>query len=133
MLAGLNREAKLYLNFLFQIAGKEIHNISNAGKIKTRDVGKGWAPRKTHQGLLLLLLLSRFSCVQLFATPWTLLCPWYFPGKNTGVGCRFLLQGIFPTQGLDPYLLLLLHWQVDSSPLRHLGSSTTAAFVITIH
>ena len=27
-----------------------------------------------------------------------LLRPWDFPGKNTGVGCRFLLQGIFPTQ-----------------------------------
>ena len=24
-------------------------------------------------------------------------CPWYIPGKNTGVGCHFLLQGIFPT------------------------------------
>ena len=28
-----------------------------------------------------------------------LLCWWNFPGKNTGVGCPFLLQGIFPTQG----------------------------------
>ena len=28
-----------------------------------------------------------------------LLCPWDFPGKNTGVGCQFLLQGIFLTQG----------------------------------
>ena len=28
-----------------------------------------------------------------------LLCPWDFPGKDTGVGCHFLLQGIFPTQG----------------------------------
>ena len=27
------------------------------------------------------------------------------PGKNTGVGCHFLLQGIFPTQGLNPGLL----------------------------
>ena len=27
------------------------------------------------------------------------LCPWDFPGKNTEVGCHFLLQGIFPTQG----------------------------------
>ena len=27
------------------------------------------------------------------------LCPWDFPGKDTGVGCHFLLQGIFPTQG----------------------------------
>ena len=30
--------------------------------------------------------------------PTRLLCPWDFPGKNTGVGCHFLLQGIFPTQ-----------------------------------
>ena len=30
-----------------------------------------------------------------------LLCPWDFPSKNTEVGCRALLQGIFPTQGLN--------------------------------
>jgi len=41
-----------------------------------------------------------------------------FPGKNTGVGCRFLLQEIFPTQRSN---LHLLHWQVDSLPLRHQG------------
>ena len=51
-----------------------------------------------------------------------LLCPWNFPGKNTRVGCHFLLQGIFLTQGLNLYLLCLLHWQADSLPLRHLGS-----------
>ena len=33
-----------------------------------------------------------------------LLCPWDFPGKSTGVGCHFLLQRIFPTQGLNPGL-----------------------------
>ena len=33
------------------------------------------------------------------------LCPWNSPGKNTGVGCHSLLQGIFPTQGLNPDLL----------------------------
>ena len=35
--------------------------------------------------------------------PWPtrLLCPWYFPGKNTGVGCHFLLQEIFQSQGLN--------------------------------
>ena len=32
------------------------------------------------------------------------LCPWDSPGKNTGVGCRALLQGIFPTQGSNPGL-----------------------------
>ena len=30
--------------------------------------------------------------------PIRLLCPWDFPGKNTGMDCHFLLQGIFPTQ-----------------------------------
>ena len=49
--------------------------------------------------------------------PTRLLCPWSFPGKNTGVGCCFLLQRIFLTQGLNPCFLYLLHWQTDSSPL----------------
>ena len=37
--------------------------------------------------------------------PSRLLCPWSFPGKNTGVGCHFLLQGIFLTCKLNPHLL----------------------------
>ena len=45
------------------------------------------------------------------------LCPVNFPGKNTGAGCHFPLHGLFPTQGLNPCLLPLLHWQVDSLPL----------------
>ena len=49
-----------------------------------------------------------------------LLCPWDSPDKNTGVGCHALLQGIFPTQGSNPHLHLL-HWQVSSLSLRHLG------------
>ena len=36
------------------------------------------------------------------------------PGKNTGVGCHALLQGLFLTQGLNPRLLCLLHWQAGS-------------------
>ena len=40
--------------------------------------------------------------------PTRLLCLWNFPGKNTGVGCHFLLQGIF-TQKLNLCLLHLLH------------------------
>ena len=52
-------------------------------------------------------------------------CPWDFPGKNTGVGCHFLLQGIFPTQESKPSLLCLLHWQADSLPLSHLRSPRT--------
>ena len=49
-----------------------------------------------------------------------LLCPWDFPGKNTRVGCHFLLQGIFLTLGSN---LHFLQWQVvDSLPLTHHGS-----------
>ena len=48
-----------------------------------------------------------------------------FSRQEYGSGLHFLLQGIFLTQGLNPRLLHLLHWWVDSSPLSHLGSSFT--------
>ena len=37
--------------------------------------------------------------------PARLLCPWDFPGKNTGVGFHFLLQRFFLSQGLNPHVL----------------------------
>ena len=50
-----------------------------------------------------------------------ILCPWDSPGKNTGVGCHFLLQGIFPTQGLNLGLLhyrqILYHLSHQESPI----------------
>ena len=52
-------------------------------------------------------MLASQSC-PLFVTPWKparLLCPWNSPGRNTGVGCRSLLQGIFLTQGLNTGLM----------------------------
>ena len=45
---------------------------------------------------------------------------------DTGVGWHALLQGIFLTQGSNPRLLCLLHWQVGSSPLSHQGRSMLA-------
>ena len=70
-------------------------------------------------------MLSR---VQLFETPWTValqapLSVGFFSGKNTGVGCHCLLQGIFVTQGWNLCLLDLLHWQVDSLPLAPSGKT----------
>ena len=51
------------------------------------------------------------------------------PGKNAGVGCPALLQGTFLTQGLNPCLLRLLHWQVGSLPLappgKHCGKESS--------
>ena len=71
--------------------------------------------------------LRMYCPIQLSAPPWTvstrLLCPWNFPAKNTGVGCHFLLQGIFLIQVSNVHLLHLLHWQVDSLPLSPLGST----------
>ena len=49
--------------------------------------------------------------------PARLFCPQDSPGRNTGEGCYFLLRGIFPTQGLNPRLLCLQHWQAGSLPL----------------
>ena len=46
-------------------------------------------------------------------SPARLLCPWNFPGNNTGVGCHFLLQGIYPTQESNPRLLHLRDWLVS--------------------
>ena len=43
-------------------------------------------------------------------------CAWDFPGKNIRIGCHFLFQRIFLSQGLNPCLLDLLHQQADSLP-----------------
>ena len=58
------------------------------------------------------------------ATPWAVayqvLCLWNFPGKNTGMGCHFLPQGILPTQGSNLGLLhcgqTLYHLNRQGSP-----------------
>ena len=76
-------------------------------------------------------VLSRFSHMQLFATIWTVshqaLLSMDSPGKNTGVGHHFLLQGIFLTPQLNSHLLRLLHcrqilycWATREAPKRHI-------------
>ena len=62
-----------------------------------------------------------------FATPWTIAhqapLSMEFSSQDTQKGCHFLLQGIFPIEGMNPRLSHLLQWQADSLPLCHLGSS----------
>ena len=91
-----------------------------------RAVGHDWVTNsftfKSYNFYLEICVCAQsFSCVWLFATPWTVACQaplsMEFPGKNTGVGCHFLLQGLFPTQGWNQCLLLLLNWQADCLPL----------------
>ena len=86
--------------------------------------------------LLLLLLKSLQSCPTLCyphrQQPTGLPCPWDSPGKNTEVGCHFLLQGIFPPQGSNPgppasylpapkhcFLPVGLGFQAERSPTGH--------------
>ena len=68
------------------------------------------------------------------ATPWTVAhqAPLSIdsPGKNIGVGCHLLLQGIFLTWGLNS--CLLLGWQADSLPLSHLGSPRDNLYAIKV-
>ena len=75
--------------------------------------------RQSHQVLIPKWLgIKSVLCVHVHLCPnlcdlrnCRLLCPWNSPGKNTAVGCHFLLQGIFLTQGSN---LCLLHWQADA-------------------
>ena len=65
------------------------------------------------------------SCVGHSATPRTepirLLCPWDSPGKSTGVGCHFLLQGIFPTQDFQ-MALAVKKSPANAGDIRDVGS-----------
>ena len=61
-----------------------------------------------------MVVVDLLSCVQLLRphglVAYQALCPWDSPGKNTGVGCYFLLQGIFPTQEWNQGLLHCRHF-----------------------
>ena len=60
-----------------------------------------------------------YSVIQLCPILTRLLCPWDFLGKNSRVGCHFLLQEIFLTQGSNPRLL---HCRQILYSLSHKGS-----------
>ena len=87
----------------------------------THSSSPGWA-----RWVCVCVCVQLLSLVRLLAThglqPTRLLCLWDIPGKNTGVGCPFLFQEIFPAQGSNLCLLSPLFWQVGSLPLSHLGS-----------
>ena len=63
--------------------------------------------------------------------PARLLCPWEFSGKNTGVGSHFF-QGIFLTQGSNPHLLHVLHWQAGSLSLVPPGKSIPISMLLLL-
>ena len=89
-----------WLNILLQMAFSTVEKITQAKEGREcRVLLFIVLPQRVHACLL--------SRVWLFATsmdysPWNSICPWNFPGKNTEVGCHFLLQGLFPTEGSAP-------------------------------
>ena len=77
----------------------------------------------SHDIFLMSLCLNLAIFLQRHLWTARLLCTWDSPGKNTRMGCHFLLQGIFLTQHL--HLLHFLHWQADSLPLAPPGKCHT--------
>ena len=86
--------------------------------------------------------LPKWSCSVMSDSLWPhglyptrLLHPWDFPGKNTGVSCHFLLQGIFPTQGSNPGLphckqmLYCLSHQESYHPVTQVISFSTPIWI----
>ena len=94
---------------------QEILGVSIGGLVAAEFSGQSW---EIHSSCVCSVTQS---CLDLCNPKDRLFCPWHFLGKNTGLGCRFLLQGIFPIQGSNPCFLHLLYWQADSLPLSHLG------------
>ena len=81
-----------------------------------------WCPKRPSEWVCSVVLGVSDSWRPHGLQPARLLCPWDSPGKSTGVGCQVPLQGIFPTQGLNPRLLHC--WWI----LYHLATSPFTLF-----
>ena len=94
--------------------GVGCHALLQEGGLKQNFWNWSSAAKSKMRACVLVTSVTSNSLRLYGLVPASLLCPWDSPGKNTGVGSHFLLQGIFPTQGSNPSILCLLHWQVCS-------------------
>ena len=109
-------------------------------KIKVAILEIMFSAAKQHRNLLVLACVCVRVCAHSVCPtlcrptdtkrlkPARLFCSWNFSGKNTGVGCHFLLPGIFHTQRSNPHFLHLLHWQEGSQPLVPPGKPKMSTF-----
>ena len=96
------RKAKNSIFFKLPVYTNNAFHIKIRWKISSKHYFKRNLFMKVHaQSLSHLQLLWPHGL-----KPTRLLCPWHSPGKNTGVGCHSLLQGIFLIQGLNPVSLI---------------------------
>ena len=88
------------LNLCAQVAPCEVRAVRTVGRAKGTHSGAVLAASVSVSHSVMSHSLRRYEL-----SPARLLCPWDSPGKNAGVGCHALLQGIFPAQGWNPGLL----------------------------
>ena len=128
----LQSQGKIYLKTHTDVVYHQTVQASEKNSILTSTRGKTYAlQREKNVKMIEAFLLGMMKLVfaicsvvsdsmqQHGLSPAMLLCPCDFPGENTGVGSLFLLQGICPTQGLNPGLL---HCRQTHYSLSHQGS-----------
>ena len=102
---------------------RELKDTSRNTQNKAQKAKRGGKYIKENERCIYVYIYM-LSRVQLFATPWTVACQALLSmgfSRQPGMGCCFLLQGIFSTQGLNLYFPWRLQRQVDSLPLSLLG------------
>ena len=100
-----------YLNGLFRMIEIKSYILSTVLVIVVQLLSPVWLFATTRTPACQVSLsftvpqsLIRFMSIELVMLSNHLLCPWNFPGRNTGAVCHFLHQGIVPIQGLKPRL-----------------------------
>ena len=121
MSPGYSHRVAELCSFLYAL-GKKCF-LAFASSLRPPTILTTWPLPPLSKSTMLLLFSHQVMCNS-FETPWTIalqapLSMRFFRQKYWS-SFHFLLQGIFPTQGLN---LRLLHWQADSLPLSHQGSS----------
>ena len=115
--------SSLWLKFRIMAGGSGRPNLGGS-----QGIHRLWGESRGQSGVsrrICAWVFSHFSCVWLFVTLYTVACQaplsMGLSSKNTGEGCHVPFQGIFPTQGSNPCILSLWHWQVGSLPLASPG------------
>ena len=122
---------RLFLTLLWWpiLQCSHLHHVYSEQGLLCSEVRTSNSLAQAYPVLLWLGTCWVFSCVRLFAAPWTeTLQASLSMGSSRQEywgGLPFSMPGIFPTQGSNLCLLCLLHWQPNSSPLSHLGNSGT--------
>ena len=93
---------KIYVNYIYKWASLVAQLVKNPSTMQeTRVRFLGWEDPLEKE-------MATHSSILAWTISWTVFqvsLSMDFPGKNTGVGCQFLLWGIFPTQESNPGLL----------------------------